>query len=134
MSDFPTLIPSSRVYTPGEYPHTAITAWGGVETRVRHSSIMVNSLLRLTFLYLSESNMLSILSHYNGQQGGFIAFSIPAQLLSGVSTAADYTLTGYQWRYAEPPIIDDVPCAGFSVQVTLESVPPQSVFVSGLNG
>lgn len=104
-----------------------------METRVRHSNVIVNSVLRLTFICLSESNMLSILNHYNSQQGGFIPFAIPTQLLSGVSNAADYTLTGYQWRYVEPPKIDDIPCAGHSVVVTLESVSPQVVAVSGLN-
>lgn len=93
---------------------------------------MLTSALRLTFISLTEANMLSIVNHYNGQQGGYLAFAIPSQLLSGVSAAADYTLTGYQWRYAEPPIIDDIPCAGHSVEVTLESVEPQGVMLSGL--
>lgn len=132
MAAFPSLTPSSRTFTPGEYPHTAYQAWNGREGRVRHSNVMLNSTLRLSFISLTEANMLSILSHYNGQQGGYLAFTIPSQLLSGVSAAADYTLTGYQWRYAEPPIIDDIPCAGHSVEVTLESVAPEAIVLSGL--
>lgn len=134
MAVFPSLIPSSRTFTPGEYPHTPYQAISGIEGRVRHSNTMLSATLRLAFISLSEANMLSILSHYNGQQGGFIAFAIPSQLLNGVSAAADYTLAGHQWRYVQPPIIDDIPCAGHSVELTLESVPPEAVVLSGLAG
>jgi hypothetical protein len=132
MTAFPALIPSSRVFTPGEYPHTAFRAWNGLEGRVRHSNVMLASTLRLTFIGLTEANMLSILSHYTNRQGEYLSFTIPSELLSGVSAAADYTLTGYQWRYAEPPVVDDIPCAGHSVEVVLESVPFEAISVSGL--
>lgn len=132
MTAFPSLIPSSRIFTPGEYPHAAYQAWSGKEGRVRHSNVMLNSTLRLTFTGLTEANMLSILSHYNGRQGGYLAFAIPSQMLNGVSAAADYTLPSYQWRYAAPPIVDDIPCAGHSVEVALESVPPEAIVLSGL--
>jgi hypothetical protein len=132
MTAFPTLIPSTRTFTPGEYPHTAYQAYSGQENRVRHSNVMLSSRLRLTFISLTESNMLSILTHYNDKKGGYLPFAIPAELLSGVSSAAEYTLTSYQWRYVEPPVIDDIPCAGHSVEVTLESIPPEGITVSGL--
>ena len=133
MTAFPALIPSSRVFTPGEYPHTAFRAWNGLEGRVRHSNVMLASTLRLTFISLTEANMLSILNHYTSKQGEYLPFTIPSQLLSGVSAAADYTLTGYQWRYVEPPVVDDIPCAGHSVEVVLESVPFQAISLSGLD-
>jgi hypothetical protein len=132
MTVFPTLIPSTRTFTPGEYPHTAYQAYSGQENRVRHSNVMLSSRLRLTFISLTEANMLSILSHYNDKKGEYLPFAIPAQLLSGVSSAGEYTLTSYQWRYVEPPVIDDIPCAGHSVEVTLESIPPEGITVSGL--
>jgi hypothetical protein len=93
---------------------------------------MLNSRLRLTFISLTEANMISILTHYNDKKGGYLPFSIPSELLSGVSNAGEYTLTSYQWRYVEPPVIDDIPCAGHSVEVTLESIPPEGITVSGL--
>jgi hypothetical protein len=129
---FPNLIPSSRIFTPGEYPHTAYQAFSGQENRVRHSNVMLSSRLRLTFISLTEANMLTILTHYNDKKGGYLPFAIPAELLSGVSSAGEYTLTSYQWRYVEPPVIDDIPCAGHSVEVTLESIPPEGITVSGL--
>jgi hypothetical protein len=132
MTSFPTLIPSTRTFTPGEYPHTTYQAYSGQENRVRHSNVMLSSRLRLTFISLTEANMLSILTHYDDRKGEYLSFAIPAQLLSGVSSAGEYTLTSYQWRYVEPPVIDDIPCAGHSVEVTLESIPPEGITVSGL--
>jgi hypothetical protein len=43
MTAFPTLIPSTRTFTPGEYPHTAYQAYSGQENRVRHSNVMLSS-------------------------------------------------------------------------------------------
>jgi hypothetical protein len=134
---FPALIPSSRTFLPGEYPNTAFRSWNGTENRVRHSNVMLASRLVVSFLYLPESQMLQIFQHYQDALGGFLAFAIPADLLEGVSNAADYTLTNYLWRYAEPPLVEDLPCSTtgnsrHSVQITLESVQPEPVFVLGL--
>lgn len=135
---FPELIPSSRTYSPGEYPNTTFRSWNGSENRVRHSNVMLGSRLTLSFLYLPESEMLQIFQHYQDTLGGFLSFIIPAQILSAVSNAAHYTLTNYRWRYAEPPLSNDLPCSPVgdsrhSVQVTLESVQPEPVFVLGLD-
>jgi hypothetical protein len=78
MTTFPTLIPSTRIFTPGEYPHTAYQAFSGQENRVRHSNVMLSSRLRLTFISLTEANMLSILTHYNDKKGGYLPFAIPS--------------------------------------------------------
>lgn len=133
MAAFPNLNPSSRTYTPGQYPNTPFKAWSGNEGRVRHSNVMLASQLRVTFVGITEATMLSILSHYNTQRGGFTSFQIPDDLLSGVNTPADYTLTDYLWRYSQPPIVEDYTCGGHTVEVTLESVPPEGATVNGLN-
>lgn len=131
MSTFPALIPSSRTFTPGEYPNTAYTSWSGVEGRVRHSNVMLSSSIRLSFLGLTESEMLSILSHYQGQLGSFTSFTIPDEVVSGLSIL-DLELTGYSWRYAEPPEVEDLPFGGHNVDVSLESVPPEGAAAAGL--
>ena len=131
MATFPTLTPATRTFTPGEYPHTPYLTLSNLNRRVLHSSAMVASTLRVTFLQLSQADMLSVVSHYQGQQGAFLPFAIPSSLLQGV-TAADFTITGYQWRYIEPPQIVDL-CGPFhDVSVTLESVVPEAMVASGL--
>lgn len=104
--------------------------YDGSQARVRNSNVMLGSELQLTFIRLTEANMLSIKSHYEGQSGSFLAFDIPSTLLAGV-TAADYTLTGYLWRYSDPPEIASY-CGGLhDVTLTLRSAPPEGVTANG---
>jgi hypothetical protein len=136
---FPSLVPSSRTFTPGVYPNTAFRSWNGTDKRVRHSNVMLASRLSLSFLWIKEDQMLDIFNHYQSALGGFLAFAVPGALLSGVSDVSDYTLADYLWRYVEPPIVEDLPCgttgnSRHSVYVILESVQPEPVFVLGLAG
>lgn len=131
MATFPTLNPSSRTYTPGEYPHTPFSAYSGFQNRVRHSNVMLASQLRLGFIALTEAQMLSVLSHYQGQFGSYESFDLPTDVWSGVSTVSDYNLAGYFWRYIEPPTVEDVYCDRYNVECALETVPPDGANVDG---
>jgi hypothetical protein len=78
--------------------------------------------------------MLDILLHYQDTQGIYFSFALPADTLSGL-TAADYTLTGFSWRYAVPPTVLDLPCDRYTVEVELESVESKAALISvGLRG
>ena len=133
MATFPTLSPSSRTFTPGDYPHTPFTGMSGVQNRVRNSNVMLASQLRLRFVGITESQMLSILSHYQGQKGTFISFPLPSAVWSGTSTPSDYQLTGYGWRYIEPPMVEDLTFSQrHNVELVLETVPPEGTALAGL--
>ena len=121
MSTFPALVPSSRTFTPGSYPNTAYQAVNGTEGRVRHSNVLVNSTLRLEFIGLSEADVLAILLHYQARRGPYGNFGLPAEVMSGVSRLADYSLQGYAWSYSEPPSVEDYPGGRHGVTVTLSS-------------
>jgi hypothetical protein len=123
VTTFPALIPSSRTFTPGEYPATVIDAYSGAQNRVRGSNVFVASQLRLSFLRLSESEMLQIWNHYAGQQGQYESFDLPDEVVSD-SSLADYVPSEYRWIYAGEGSVDDLPCGGHDVQLTLETVPP----------
>jgi hypothetical protein len=129
MATFPALTPATRAFTPGEYPHTPFTAYNGLQNRVRHSNVMLSSSVRLSFIALAEADMLSILSHYQGQFGSFESFTMPSSIWSGVTTISDYQLTDYRWRYTDPPTVDDVYCGRYNVELALETVPPEGKFV-----
>lgn len=134
MAAFPTLNPSSRTYTPGEYPHSPFTGMSGIQNRVRNSNVMVASQLRLTFVGITESQMLSILTHYQGQQGTFSSFGLPSAIWSGTDDPASYQLSGYGWRYIEPPSVSDAMCAdAYDVELAMETVPPEGTALLGLN-
>ena len=121
MSTFPALVPSSRTFTPGSYPNTSYQGVNGMENRVRHSNVLINSTLQLEFIGLSEAQVLAILLHYQARRGPYGNFGLPAEVMSGVSSVADYSLRGYAWSYAEPPTVEDYPCGSHGVSVTLSS-------------
>lgn len=132
MAVFPSLNPSSsRTFSSGDYPHTVYTGLSGDESRVRHSSVMTGSEVRLSFSGLSESDMLSILSHYQGQVGAYYAFTLPSISFAGMADATVFTLSRYQWRYQAAPVVRDLPCGTHTVDVQLVSVAPEPVATQG---
>lgn len=131
MTIFPVLTPSGRTYTPGEYPHTPFITISGGQNRVRHSNVMLASQLQLAFTAITESAMLSILSHYQGQYGSYDSFELPSAVWNG-ATPADYQLVAYFWRYVEPPVVEDTHYGRYNVELALETVPPDGGVVDGL--
>ena len=132
MATFPTLTPSSRTFTPGRHPHSEIPTLNGLQVRVMTSNVIIEQQLRLTFVGLTETEMLSIRSHYIGQQGRFLSFAIPSSLLSGMTTPAYFTPTRYSWIYGSAPQVEDIPGAQrYNVSVELVTLPPEGVNVNG---
>jgi hypothetical protein len=132
MATFPALKPATRTFTPGRHPHSEIPTLDGLQTRVRTSNVILEQQLRLTFLGLTEAEMLSIRSHYIGQQGRFTSFFIPTSLLSGMTTPADFTPTGYSWIYGSTPQVEDIPgTQRYNVSVELITIPPEGANVNG---
>jgi hypothetical protein len=130
MSTFPALVPSSRTFTPGEYPATAFAGYSGAQNRVRHSNVFLSAQLRLTFLGLDEAEMLDIWNHYSNRRGEFRSFDLPTEVVS-YGSITDYVPGNYLWRYAGPGSVEDLPCGGHNVSLTLETVPPVAASVVG---
>jgi hypothetical protein len=120
MPTFPAIAPSSRSFTPGEYPHAAFTALSGEQSRVRHSDAVVGGTVDLTFIRLTEEERSLIEQHYLGQQGEFLAFSLPPETFSGFDPY-DFLEGAGLWRYAEPPEIEDFCGPHHDVRVRLLS-------------
>ena len=132
MATFPTLTPSSRTFTPGRHPHSEIPTLNGLQVRVMTSNVIIEQQLRLTFTGLTEAQMLSIRSHYIGQQGRFFSFDIPSSLLSGMATPGYFTPTGYSWIYGSAPQVEDIPgTQRYTVSVELVTIPPEGANVNG---
>ena len=136
MTAFPSsIIPSTRTYSPGAFPHTAHGVYDGSQVRVRHSNTVLGGWLRLFFPAISTAELLTVISHYSGQRGRFLPFAIPNDLLSGVDTPADFTPAGHQWRYAARPTVEDISIAGgtnrHNLTIELETVPPENTIVPG---
>lgn len=104
----------------------------GLQTRVRTSNVILEQRLRLTFVALTEAQMLNVRSHYVGQQGRFLSFDIPTSLLSGMTTPASFTPTGYSWIYDGAPQVEDIPgIQRYTVSVELITVPPEGANING---
>jgi hypothetical protein len=132
MTTFPTLTPSSRTFTPGRHPHSEISTLSGLQVRVMTSNVILEQQLRLTFIGLTEAQMLSIRSHYIGQQGRFLSFGIPSSLFSGMTTPSYFTPTGYSWIYGSAPQVEDIPgTQRYTVSVELVTVPPEGANING---
>ena len=137
MTTFPSnLIPSARTYSPGAFPHTAHGVYDGSEARVRHSNTVLGVRLRLFFPAITSAELLTVISHYSGQRGRFLPFVIPNDLLSGVTTPADFTPAGHQWRYAARPTVEDISIVGgtnrHDLTIELETVPPENTIAQGV--
>jgi hypothetical protein len=74
--------------------------------------------------------MLDIWNHYNGRRGEFRSFELPAEVVS-YGSITDYVPGTYIWRYAGPGSVEDLPCGGHNVSLTLETVPPAAASVVG---
>lgn len=133
MATFPALKPSTRTFTPGRHPHSEISTLSGLQTRVRASNVVLDQRLNLTFVALTEEQMLSIRSHYVGQQGRFLSFTIPDDLLSGAVSPTSFTPTAYSWIYASRPTVTDIGLQRYDVAVELTTVPPEGASVIGVD-
>ncbi len=131
MATFPALKPSTRTFTPGRHPHSEISTLSGLQTRVRTSNAILEQRLRLTFTALTEAEMLSIRNHYTQQQGQFLSFNIPADLLSGTTTPSAFTPTGYSWLYANRPQIADIGLQRYDVSIELVTTPFDGANLNG---
>lgn len=134
MAIFPTLSPGSRTFTPGDYYHSAFSSYNGQQSRVSHSTGMTTSRLELVYPVMSAADMQQILNHYIAQLGRYASFQVPAEVLAGF-TASDFRLSGYGWRYADSPQVEefasDLGVIYYTVRVMLESVADSGSVVGG---
>lgn len=130
MTTFPALVPSSRIFTPGDYPATEFATYSGKAETVRHSNVFIDAQLRVTFKALPEADMLAIWNHYASKQGEFQTFTLPAEIVS-YGSLSSYVPSTYRWRYVGSGTIYDLPCGGHDVSLTLQTVPPLAASAAG---
>ncbi len=119
MSDFPSLAPQSRSYTPGSFAALRSKTLSGDETTVRRNNAAINHQLRLTFVSGSVTNQKAIFSHY-AIQNRFQPFDLPSLVLQGSSLTFPL---GYQWIYSGPPTVAYT-ASTIEVSVQLQLVAP----------
>ena len=121
-SNFPSLTPSSRIYTPGSVASSNLGHVSGAQTGVRHSSVSYGHRLRMTFVSVTRAQQQSLINLF-AFHGNFEPFDLSTETL--VATNLTFP-TGYKWRYSESPEIEEVD-GQINMSVTLELLPPYTI-------
>ena len=123
MATFPSIIPTSRLYTQGDFPSAIQASSSGVTTGYRRGNRRIDQTLQLTFDNLTETQVNLIRTHYDGQNGSFNIFYLSASTWSGYTTPPVALVSDFAWLYATPPTISDGIVSKWNVEVELVSVP-----------
>jgi len=118
---FPSIKPSSRSYSPGEYPQTNFEAQNGVKTIMRYGKNRVNATLTLGFSNITDSQVGLILANYDdvNSDWDYVKFSSANGTAGIVDPDSGNFLTkeiegddgtgrtrlGLKWRYSGPPSV-----------------------------
>jgi hypothetical protein len=123
---FPELVPSSRTFSPGDFPIKKFNTQSGAEIRILYGSRMVNQVFELSYANISDSQAESFLTDYGDQKGTFQTFNLPNAVFEGWTAGRD--IGRYErgpatlWRYDAPPAVVSVRPGISSVTVKLRAV------------
>ena len=121
---FPALKPTSRDFTPGNWPVKSYKSQSGAEVRILYGDTRTNMELTLGYDNISDAQAQQFLTHYDETKGTYNTFAINSSTKAGwagTATAID-SGTINRWRYADPPQVTAVKPGRSSVRVSLLGV------------
>jgi hypothetical protein len=118
---FPALVPTSREFSPGDWPVKRFNSQSGSEIRILYGNQRSNAKLSLSYDNISDSNAQLFLTDYDAQYGTLRTFDLPAAVLTGTSVAMQAP-AGSKWRYEAEPQLRSVRPGRSSVTVNLVTV------------
>ena len=120
---YPTLSPSGRNYTPGDWAQKKYKAMSGAEVRIRYGDQRTEARLTLQYRNITDANAALFLADYNENYGTFKAFTLPVEVLAGWSGSNYVPNTGaMKYRYNSPPQLQAVRPGITNVSVELVGV------------
>lgn len=124
---FPNLVPSSRTFSPGDFPIKKFNAQNGAEVRILYGSRRVNQVFELSYANISDQDANLFLTDYEDQKGTFKRFTLSDNTYKGWDLERSPTskldrAPGTLWRYDAPPAIVSVRPGISSVTVKLRAV------------
>jgi hypothetical protein len=122
MANFPSLEPTTRALTLGDYPQLVHEGSSGGEVRFVQGTDRISQVLTLGYEYLTEAEAQLLLDHFATQQGSLIAFDLPSIIWATYSTPP-ISSSDYQWRYADSFEVGVAAPLRYNVSVQLEAVP-----------
>lgn len=123
MANFPSITPSTRLYTQGNFPSAIQSSSTGVTTGFRQGNRRINQTLQLSFNNLTEAQVTLIRNHFDGQNGSFNIFYLSAEVWAGYTTPPVPLVSDFAWLYANAPTISDGIVSKWNVEIELVSVP-----------
>ena len=106
------IIPSTRSYSPGEYPQNEFQALNGVKTIIRYGKRRYNSSLTLGFNNISDVDAAAILQNYEDINSVWdeVTFNGTGVVEGASSQMQSYFVerTELKWRYDGPPTVTSV--------------------------
>ena len=126
MANFPSITPSTRLYTQCNFPSAIQASSNGVTTGFRRGNRRINQTLQLSFNNLTESQVTQIRNHFDGQNGSFSIFYLSAEVWAGYTTPPVALVSDFAWLYANAPTISDGIVSKWNVEIELISVPIDS--------
>ena len=118
---FPDIKPTSRNFSPGEYPSTTFESLDGTKTHLRYGNKRVNATLNLGFSNITDGQVGLILDNYDDVMSvyDYVQFT-DANGSAGIEGAGSgyflrkeihndaglgLTEQGLKWRYSGPPTV-----------------------------
>ena len=111
MANFPALKPSARSFQLGQYPIKTYRAMSGAVVRRSFGNKAFGYTLDLQFENVTEETVVTIIDHYNGQQGGTLGFIVDKAVFAGYTDALQSKVrypSAIRWFYTEPPNVSSV--------------------------
>jgi len=111
MANFPSIKPSSRSYSPGQFPVKTYRGLSGAVVKRVFGNRAYGHTIELQFNNISDANTKTILDHYYGQGGSYLRFALPNEMFSGINDTLKGVIqapSNILWEYAEPPIVESV--------------------------
>ena len=122
---FPDIVPTSRRYSPGEFPQAEFRALNGATTTLRYGNRRFNAELDLGFQNITDDQAAILLKLYEDVTvaDDWLTFSV-SNIAGGASSNLGVYLretggSGLRWRFAEPPMVNSVKPGRSSVQVRM---------------
>ena len=126
MATFPSIVPTTRLYIPGDFPSAIQQSSNGTTTGFRRGNRRINQTLQLSFDNLTESQVTDIRNHYDGQNGSFEIFFLSSSIWSGYNSPPVALVSDFGYLYATAPTISDGITSKWNVEIELVTVPIDS--------
>jgi hypothetical protein len=123
MSFFPAIVPSARLYSPGDVPQSRTQSLGGIDASFRRGNRRIGQTLILNFNNINETDLLTLQAHYIDRRGTFDLFFLSEETWSGIVTPPVPLITDFSWRYLSPVEVVHASCGRFNVAIELVAQP-----------